>query len=65
MRAPIGDQAAITLAAASYSALGFRRTVQEAFDQATTALLLRGMPDHPVPELIVRPGVDPHMLFDH
>ncbi len=60
MRAPIEDQAAIVFAAAFYSALGFRRTIQEAFDQATTALMLHGMPDHDIPELIVRPGADPH-----
>jgi hypothetical protein len=60
MRAPIGDQAAIVFAAAFYSALGFHRTVQEAFDQATTALLLHGLAAHNIVELITRPGADPH-----
>jgi CHAT domain-containing protein len=56
MRAPIGDRSATVFAAAFYSALGFRRTVQEAFEQATTALMLHGLPGHTIPELIVRPG---------
>ncbi|MET7424278.1 CHAT domain-containing protein [Dactylosporangium sp. NPDC005555] len=56
MTAPIDDRSAVVFAAAFYSALGFRRTVEEACDQATTALMLHGLPDHAVPELIVRPG---------
>ncbi|MEV4518003.1 CHAT domain-containing protein [Dactylosporangium sp. NPDC049525] len=58
MRARVGDQAAIIFAAAFYSALGFRRTVPQAFEQATTALMLHGLADHDVPELVVRPGAD-------
>jgi hypothetical protein len=58
MRARVGDEAAIVFAAAFYSALGFRRTVPQAFEQATTALMLHGMAGHDVPELIVRPGAD-------
>jgi len=56
MREAIDDRAAAIFAAAFYSALGFRRTVQHAFEQATTALKLYGLPDHATPELIVRPG---------
>jgi hypothetical protein len=61
MRAPIGDQAAAVFAAAFYSALGFQRTVAEAFDQAKTALMMYGMPDQALPELITRPEAAPYV----
>ena len=59
MRAPMDDEAAAVFAAAFYSALAFRRTVAEAFDQAKVAIDC-GLPDHSVPELIIRPGAGPH-----
>lgn len=55
----IGDEAAIIFAASFYRAIGFNRTVQEAFDQARTALLLEGIPEEDTPELLVRPGINP------
>lgn len=53
----IGDQAAITFAASFYRAIGFGRSVQEAFDQATVALLLEGSPEDKLPELIIQKGI--------
>ncbi|MGI5238529.1 CHAT domain-containing protein [Dactylosporangium sp. CA-139066] len=58
MRAPIHDRSAAIFAAAFYSALGFGRSVRQAFDQGVAALMLNGMPDHDVPELVVRAGAD-------
>jgi hypothetical protein len=58
MRTRVEDRSAIVFAAAFYSALGFGRTVPEAFAQARTALLLQDLPDHDVAELIVRAGAD-------
>jgi CHAT domain-containing protein len=55
----IGDEAAIIFAASFYRAIGFNRTVQEAFDQARTALLLEGIPEEDTPELLVRSGANP------
>lgn len=55
----IGDEAAIIFAASFYRAIGFNRTVQEAFDQARTALLLEGIPEENTPELLVSSGVNP------
>lgn len=52
----IGDEAATTFAASLYSALGFNRTVGEAFEQARTALLLEGIPEENTPQLLVRRG---------
>jgi hypothetical protein len=64
MRAPIDDRSATIFAAAFYSALGFGRTVREAFAQGTAALMLHGMPDHDVPDLIVRPGAAAHLTVE-
>jgi hypothetical protein len=58
MNQPIGDEAAIVFAASFYRAIGFGRSVQEAFDLAKVALLLEGIPEAKTPELFVRDGVD-------
>jgi hypothetical protein len=63
MNAAIGDKAAIVFAASFYRAIGFGRSVQEAFDQGKTALLLEGIPEENTPELLTKIGVDPHKLF--
>jgi len=62
MNTTIGDRAATIFAASFYRAIGFRRSVQEAFEQGKTALLLEGIPEHDIPELLVKPGVDPASL---
>jgi hypothetical protein len=58
MSAEIGDEAARVFAAQFYSAIGFGRSVQEAFDQAIAALMLEGIPEDTIPELFTRGGVD-------
>jgi hypothetical protein len=58
MNRPIGDAAAIIFAASFYRAVGFGRTVQEAFDLAKVALLLEGIPEDQTPAMSVRDGVD-------
>jgi hypothetical protein len=58
MNKAIGDRAAITFAASFYRALGFGRSVQEAFEQGKTALLLEGIAEESTPELHVRQGID-------
>jgi hypothetical protein len=62
MNRPIGDQAAIVFAASFYRALGFRRSVREAFDLGKAALMLQGIPEDSTPELITRDGVDPGQI---
>jgi class 3 adenylate cyclase len=59
MKAPVGDNAAVQFAAAFYRAIGFGRSVQEAFDLGRNELLLQGIPQEHVPELLARKGVDP------
>ena len=63
MKRAIGDEAAITFAASFYRAIGFGRTIQQAFDQGKSALMLQGIPEQDTPELLVRPGVDPNAIF--
>jgi hypothetical protein len=61
MRAPITDDAATIFAASFYSALGFRRTVPQAFEQAVAALSLHGLAGHHIPELLARPDANPQL----
>ena len=59
MNDAIGDPAAITFAASFYRAIGFGRSIKEAFDQGVAALLLEGIPEENKPQLLTREGVDP------
>jgi len=63
MRKAIGDAAAICFAASFYRALGFGRSVHEAFEQGKTSLMLEGIPEEKTPELLVKRGVDPTRVF--
>lgn len=58
MKDSISDDAAIAFASSFYRAIGFGRSVQEAFDQGITSLLLEGIPQEDIPELLVRQGID-------
>jgi hypothetical protein len=58
MNQTIGDEAAINFAAWLYGAIGFRRSVKEAFEVGRAALLLEGIPEDKTPELLSRAGVD-------
>ena len=63
MSAAIGDKAAITFAASFYRAIGFGRSVKEAFEQGKTAVLLEGIPEANTPQLLARTGIDPSSVF--
>jgi hypothetical protein len=58
MKESIHDDAAIAFASSFYRAIGFGRSAQEAFDQGITSLLLEGISDENLPELLVKQGVD-------
>jgi hypothetical protein len=58
MNRAIGDQAAIVFAASFYRALGFGRSVREAFELGRAALLLEDVTEDKTPELLTRKGVD-------
>lgn len=61
MRAPITDEAATIFAASFYSALGFRRTVRQAFEQAVAVLGLHCPVVQRIPTLAARPNANPHL----
>jgi hypothetical protein len=58
MNRAIGDEAAIIFAAWFYGAIGFGRSVKEAFELGRAALLLEDIPEDKTPELLTRPGFD-------
>jgi tetratricopeptide (TPR) repeat protein len=62
MSTAVGDEAAIAFAASFYRAVGFGCSIQAAFDQGITALLLDGIPEDRTPELLVKGGIDPSKL---
>ena len=59
MKSEIGDEAAITFSEYFYSALGYGRSVKEAFDQGIAALMLEGIREEDIPVLVSRTGIDP------
>lgn len=63
MNDSIGDEAARIFAGQFYSAIGFGRSVKNAFDQAINELRLHGIPEDLTPELHARDGVDPDAIF--
>lgn len=58
MKESIRDDAATAFASSFYRAVGFGRSIQEAFEQGKTSLLLEGIPEEDIPELLVKEGVD-------
>jgi len=63
MKRSIGDEAAISFAAWFYGAIGFGRSIQEAFDQGRTAIMLEGIPEQDTPDLITRSGINASSVF--
>jgi hypothetical protein len=59
MNTAIGDLAAIIFVASFYRAIGFGRSVQEAFEQGKVALMIEGIPEEQTPELLFRDGINP------
>lgn len=62
MKESISDDAAIAFASSFYRAIGFGRSIQEAFEQGRTSLLLEDIPEEDIPELLVKDGVDPKQI---
>lgn len=58
MSKEIGDEAAISFAASFYQAIGYGRSVREAFELGRSALLLAGISEENTPQLLVKDGVD-------
>ncbi|SDF31716.1 CHAT domain-containing protein [Sporomusa acidovorans] len=62
MNTAVSDEAARVFAAQFYSALGFGKSLQTAFEQAKAALMLNGIPEENTPKLYVKAGLDPARL---
>jgi hypothetical protein len=58
MSAAIGDPAAIVFAGAFYRAIGYGRSVQNAFDLGVNAMQLLGIPEDDTPRLFTRDGCE-------
>ncbi|ARV59625.1 hypothetical protein BZZ01_14180 [Nostocales cyanobacterium HT-58-2] len=63
MNDSIGDWAARVFAAQFYSAVGFGRSIKQAFDQGLAALLMEGIPEEDTPVLFTRDGIDPEDII--
>jgi tetratricopeptide (TPR) repeat protein len=63
MNASIGDRAAITFIASVYRAIGFGRSIKEAFEQGRVALTLDGISEEQTPELLCKYGIDPASII--
>jgi hypothetical protein len=63
MNRAVGDEAAIAFASSFYRAVGFGRSIQNAFEQGKTAVSLEGISGDDTPELLVRAGVDPDKII--
>jgi hypothetical protein len=62
MKSSISAEAATTFASSFYRAIGFGRSVQAAFDQGIASLLLEGIAEEAIPELLVKDGIDPRQI---
>lgn len=60
MNTSISDGAARIFSSQFYSAISFGHSVQRAFEQAKTVLMLEGIPEEETPELFVQDGIDPN-----
>lgn len=63
MNSEISDQASITFSASFYRAVGFGRSVKEAFEQGKVSLMLEGISEEEKIELLNRPSVNPSEIY--
>ena len=63
MNDSIGDDAARIFSSQFYSAIGFGKSVETAFEQGKAALMLEDIPEEHIPELFVSDGVDANHMF--
>ncbi len=62
-RGLIPDDAAIAFGASFYRAIGFGRSVHDAYEQASLAIAMEGYAEAHCPVLLAREGVDPARIF--
>ncbi len=62
MKETLPNEARIAFASSFYRAIGFGRSMQNAFEQGLASLDLNNLPGSDIPELLCRDGVDPHQI---
>jgi hypothetical protein len=62
MKENIRDDAARVFAAQFYSAIGFGRSIKNAFDQGISALMLEGISEDGIPEIFTNEDVEPEEI---
>ena len=63
MNTYISDQAATVFAASFYRALGFGRSIKDAFELGKTALQLEGIPGEDTPKFLTKAEIYPSKIF--
>ena len=63
MNNSIGDDAARIFSAQFYSAIGFGKSIQIAFEQAKAALMLEDIPEDKIPELFIQDGIEKELIL--
>jgi len=63
MSSSISDKAAIAFASAFYLAIASERSIGNAFDQGINELMLWGIPEEHIPQLLTRSGAEPSKIF--
>jgi hypothetical protein len=63
MTEAVTDNAAKVFATAFYQALGFKKSIKDAFDLGVVQMQLMGITGYQIPQLICKSGVDPARIF--
>jgi hypothetical protein len=63
MQESINDHTAILFSASFYRAIGFGRSIQEAFEQGVTSIMLENALGHEIPKLYTKEGVRSSSLY--
>lgn len=63
MQSSINDYSAILFASSFYRAIGFGRSVEEAFEQGVTSIMLENVSGHEIPQLYTKKGVRSTSLY--
>jgi hypothetical protein len=63
MSSSIRDDAAIAFSSAFYLAIASGASVKSSFDQGITQIMLLGIPQENIPQLICRKGINPSKIF--
>jgi len=63
MSKAVTDKAAREFSMSFYRALAYGRSIENAFQQGVTKLMLENLPEEYTPQLLYKPGVDPAKVF--